>query len=133
HREALSGPQEILRQGQGVFLALSLLLIAVILHLARRPFGTTERAAEVFPEGAFERWGRALLPGVASAEIGEGGKSFFALLVFTALLMLPLIGRLGVRIPWRYDPGNVLSWTLAAVGLAIYFGMRLRRELRHGG
>jgi tetratricopeptide (TPR) repeat protein len=133
HRETLSRPREILRQGQGVFLALGLLLVAVLLHLARRPFGTTERSAEVFPEGAFERWGRALLPGVASAEIGEGGKSFFALLVFTALLMLPLIGRLGARIPWRYDPGNVLSWILAALGLAIYFGVRLRRELRHGG
>ena len=45
--------------------------------------------------------------------------------------MLPLIGRLGARIPWRYDPGNVLSWILAVLGLAIYFGARLRRELRH--
>jgi hypothetical protein len=47
--------------------------------------------------------------------------------------MLPLIGRLGARIPWRYDPGNLLSWILAILGLAIYFGVRLRRELRHGG
>ncbi len=133
HREASAGPLAILRQWQGLFLALGLILVAVSLQLARRPFATTERAAEVFPEGAFERWGRALLPGVASAEIGEGGKSFFALLVFTSLLMLPLIGRLGSRIPWRYDPGNILSWILAALGLAIYFGARLRRELRHGG
>jgi tetratricopeptide (TPR) repeat protein len=133
HREARTAPLEILRQGQALFLALGLVLIAVSLHLARLPFGTTERGVEVFPEGAFERWGRALLPGVASAEIGEGGKSFFALLVFTALVMLPLIGRLGARIPWRYDPGNVLSWILATLGLTIYFGVRLRRELRHGG
>jgi tetratricopeptide (TPR) repeat protein len=133
HRETRTAPLEILRQGQALFLALGLVLIAVSLHLARRPFGSTERGVEVFPEGAFERWGRALLPGVASAEIGEGGKSFFALLVFTSFLMLPLIGRLGARIPWRYDPGNVLSWILATLGLTIYFGVRLRRELRHGG
>jgi Tfp pilus assembly protein PilF len=133
HREVRSGPMEIFRRGLSVVLSLSLVLIAVTLHLARRPFGYTERSAEVFPEGAFDRWGRILLPGVASAEIGEGWRSFLALLLPTTLLMLPLIGRLGVRIPWRYDPGNLLSWIFAILGLAIYFGVRLRRELRHGG
>ena len=85
----------------------------------------------MFPEGAFDRWGRALLPGVASAEVGEGVRSFLALLVPTALLMLPLLGRLGMTVPWRYDPGNSLSWILTILGLAIYFGVRLWRELRH--
>ena len=133
HREVRSGPMELFRRGLSVFLSLSLVLVAVTLHLARRPFGYTERSVEVFPEGAFDRWGRILLPGVASAEIGEGWRSFLALLLPTALLMLPLFGTLGVRIPWRYDPGNLLSWIFAILGLAIYFGVRLRRELRHGG
>jgi tetratricopeptide (TPR) repeat protein len=132
-KEVRSGPQEILRRGLSVFLSLSLVLIALTLHVARRPFGYTERAAEVFPEGAFDRWGRILLPGVASAEIGEGVRSFLALLLPTALLMLPLLGRLGTTIPWRYDPGNLTSWILAVLGLAIYFSVRLRRELSHGG
>ena len=130
-REVRSGPAEVLRRGLSVFLSLGLVLIALTLHLARRPFGYTERGAEVFPEGAFDRWGRILLPGVASAEIGEGVRSFFAVLAPAALLMLPLLGRLGTTIPWRYDPGNLLSWILAILGLAIYFGVRLRRELRH--
>jgi hypothetical protein len=47
--------------------------------------------------------------------------------------MLPLLGRLGTTIPWRYDPGNLTSWILAVLGLAIYFSVRLRRELSHGG
>lgn len=130
-REVLSGPPEVLRRGLSVFLSLGLVLIALTLHLARRPFGYTERSAAVFPEGAFDRWGRILLPGVASAEVGEGVRSFLALLVPTALLMLPLLGRLGTTIPWRYDPGNLPSWIVAVLGLAIYFGVRLRRELRH--
>jgi tetratricopeptide (TPR) repeat protein len=130
-REPRSDRLELFRRGLSVFLSLSLVLVAVTLHLARRPFGYTERSVEIFPEGAFERWGRIVLPGVASAEIGEGGRSFFALLVPTALLMLPSIGRLGVRIPWRYDPGNLLSWIVAILGLMLYFGTRLRRELRH--
>ncbi len=129
-REVRSGPGELLRRGLSIFLSLSLVLIAVTLHLARRPFGYTERAAEVFPEGAFDRWGRILLPGVASAEVGEGGKSFLALLVPTALLMLPLLGRLGTTIPWRYDPGNLPSQIAAVLGLLIYFGIRLWRGLR---
>lgn len=119
------------RRGLSLLVALSFILVAVVLHLARRPLGYAERAGEVFPEGAFDRWGRILLPGVASAEIGEGGKSYLALLIPTALLMLPLLGRLGVRIPWRYDPGTLLSWVVAILGLALYFVVRLRLELRN--
>jgi len=121
---------DFLRRGLSLLVALSFILVATLLHLARRPLGYAERGAEVFPEGAFDRWGRILLPGVASAEIGEGGKSYFALLVPAALLMLPLFGRLGVAIPWRYDPGSSLSWVVAALGLLLYFGVRLRLGLR---
>jgi len=102
----------------------------VILHLARRPFGYTERTGDVVLEGAFDRWARVFLPGLASAEIGEGGGSFLAILFITGLLMLPWFGTLGVHIPWRYDPGNLASTILAITGLALYLGLRLRRELR---
>jgi tetratricopeptide (TPR) repeat protein len=131
-REARPVGVETFRQWLSLVLALGLLLIAATLHLARRPFGYTERSVEIFPEGAVDRWGRVLLPGVTSAEVGEGGRAFFALLVPTALLMLPLLGKLGARIPWRYDPGNVLSWIIAALGLLLFFGIRIRRELRQG-
>lgn len=129
-REVRSGRLELFRRGLPLLVALSLVLVALALHLARRPFGYTERSAEIFPEGAIDRWGRILLPGVVAAEVGEGGKAFTALLVPMALLMLPLLGRLGVPIPWRYDPGNSLSWIVAILGLSLYFGVRLRRELR---
>lgn len=123
---------DLFRRGLSLLVALSFILVATVLHLARRPLGYAERPAEVFPEGAFDRWGRILLPGVASAEIGEGGKSYLAILVPTALLMLPWLGKLGVRIPWRYDPGTLLSWVIAILGLALYFVVRLRLELRDG-
>jgi tetratricopeptide (TPR) repeat protein len=121
---------DLFRRGLSLLVALSFILVATVLHLARRPMGYAERPAEVFPEGAFDRWGRILLPGVASAEIGEGGKSYLAILVPTALLMLPWLGKLGVRIPWRYDPGTLLSWVIAILGLALYFAVRLRLQLR---
>jgi len=129
-RETRAGRLELFRRGLPLLVALSLVLVALALHLARRPFGYTERSAEIFPEGAIDRWGRVLLPGIGAAEIGEGGKAFAALLVPIALLMLPLLGRLGVPIPWRYDPGSSLSWVIAILGLSLYFGVRLRRELR---
>lgn len=124
------GGSTLLRRGISLFLALSLILVAVILHLARRPFGYTDRAGDVVQEGAFDRWARVFLPGLASAEIGEGGWSFLAILFITGLLMLPLFGTIGVHIPWRYDPGNWASWTLTITGLALFLGLRLRRELR---
>lgn len=125
-----SAGADLFRRGLSLLVALSFILVATVLHLARRPLGYAERPAEVFPEGAFDRWGRILLPGVASAEIGEGGKSYLAILVPAALLMLPWLGKLGVRIPWRYDPGTLLSWVIAILGLALYFLVRLRWQLR---
>jgi len=128
--EDRNGGSALLRRGLSLFVALSLILVAVILHLARRPFGYTERTGDVVLEGAFDRWARVFLPGLASAEIGEGGGSFLAILFITGLLMLPWFGTLGVHIPWRYDPGNLASTILAITGLALYLGLRLRRELR---
>lgn len=127
--EERTGRALLLRRGLPLFVALSLVLVAAALHLARRPFGYTERTGELIREGAFDRWARIFLPGMASAEIGEGGKAFFALLLPMALLMLPLFADLGVHIPWRYDSGNLVSRSIAILGLALFFGIRLRREL----
>jgi tetratricopeptide (TPR) repeat protein len=128
--EDRGGGSTLLRRGLSLFVSLSLILVAVTLHLARRPFGYMERTGDVVQEGPFDRWARVFLPGLASAEIGEGGRSFLAILFITGLLMLPLFGTIGVHIPWRYDPGNLASWTIAITGLALFLGLRLRRELR---
>jgi tetratricopeptide (TPR) repeat protein len=120
---------DLFRRGLPLLVALGLLLVSVALHLARRPFGYPERPLDA-RSGGFERWRRVLVPGFASSEVGEGGRAFLALLLPTALLMLPLFGTLGYRIPWRYDPGNFASWIVMILGLSLYLGARLRRELR---
>lgn len=126
-----SSSLELVRRGLSVLLAAGLVLIAVTLHLARRPFGYGEVPPAAAVYGRFGRWLRVLLPGLPSAEAGEGVKSFFALLLPTALLLLPLFGVLGYRVPWGYDPGNLSSWIVAILGLLLYLGARLRWELRN--
>jgi tetratricopeptide (TPR) repeat protein len=122
---------ELFRRSLSVLLAAGLLLLAVTLHLARRPFGYGEVPPTAWSGGRFDRWRRILLPGLASAESGEGARSFLAILVPVGLLTLPLFGVLGYRIPWGYDPGNLSSWIVAILGLLLYLGARLRWELRN--
>src|SRR6202035_5778152 len=130
--ESPSPRLELFRRGLSLALALSLILLAVALHLGRRAFGYTEPPLELrFGTGALARWSRVLLPGVSSAEAGEGGRVFLALLVPAALLTVPLLPRLGYRIPWGYDPGDLAPWIVTSIGLLAYLGARVRWELRN--
>jgi tetratricopeptide (TPR) repeat protein len=112
--------------------ALGAILLAVALHLARRRYGYSETQLQWrLGHRGLAVWRRVLVPGLASAEAGDGARAFLALLAPAALLMLPRFERLGYRIPWGYDPGNLASWTLAVAGLLLYVGARLRWELRN--
>lgn len=107
-----------------LLVSVMLILVAVALHFARR----SERPEPSRNPTAVGQWGRALLPGFRSAEQGEGLRSYLALLLPLGLLMLPAFKGIGYRTPWGYDPGNEVSWIVAAVGLALWFGARLRLE-----
>jgi len=130
--EGASARLELFRRWLSLLVPVILLLLALAIHLARRPFGLTEKLAEPRRSRAEGRWRRILVPGLTSAEAGEGIRSYLSLLLATGLLMLPLFGKLGYRVPWGYDPGNLPAWILAVLGLLLYFGARLHWELRHG-
>ncbi len=126
--QADGGPRaELFRRGLSLVLSVVLVLLALALHLARRPFGYSAVPAAAGGR-RLDLLRRVLLPGISSAEAGEGVRGFVALLVPVALLMLPLFGVLGYRIPWGYDPGNLSTWVVAILGLVLYFGARLRIE-----
>ena len=127
-QERASANLELFRRWLSLLVPVVLVLLALSIHLARRPFGLTEKVAE--PRR--DRWQRILVPGLASAEAGEGLRADLALLLAVGLLMLPLFGRLGYRIPWGYDPGRLTAWVVAILGILLFFGARLRGELRHG-
>jgi tetratricopeptide (TPR) repeat protein len=132
---SLVGPAaafDLVRYGASVAAAVAAILLAVALHLARRPYGYTEtRFHWRLGHRAADRWRRVLLPGLASAEAGDGARAFLAILAPVGLLMLPRFERLGYRIPWGYDAGGLAVWTISIAGLLFYLGARLRSELRN--
>jgi len=124
---------DLVQHGASVAVALGAILLALALHLARRPFGYSEirQLHWRLGHGAFDHLRRALVPGLSSAEAGDGARAFLALLTPLALVTLPWFERLGYRIPWGYDAGNLAAWTVTIVGLLLYLGARLRSELRN--
>jgi tetratricopeptide (TPR) repeat protein len=123
---------EVIRRGLAAILGGGLVLLAFALHFARRRHGYTPSPLDWrLGQGLAARWRRILLPGIAAAEAGEGLRTYLALLVPAALLTLPLAGDIGFRTPWGYDPGTLLSWTLAVAGLLLYLGARFHWERRN--
>jgi len=129
--EAPSARLELFRRWLSPVVQLVLALLAVALQQARRPFGSSSES-DPLRFHSNNRWRRILLPGAGAAESGEGAGGFFAVLLPVALIMLPLFGRLGYRLPWGYDPGSSMAWIVAILGLTLYLGVRLRMELRDG-
>lgn len=130
--EGSSARLDRFRKWLSVVLSCGLILLAVALHLGRRNRGYAPLPGDLWAGGrTADRWRRAFLPGFSSARAGEGARAFFALLLPTGLLLLPFLGRLGYRIPWGYDPGSYLAWIASILGLLLYFGLRLRWELRN--
>jgi tetratricopeptide (TPR) repeat protein len=125
-------PIDLVQHGTALAVALGALLAAVALHLARRPRGYTDSQLQWrLGHRALDRWRRALVPGLAAAEAGEGGRAYLALLLPVGLLMLPFFERVGYRIPWGYDSGSFVAWFLAAAGLLLYLVARLAWERRN--
>jgi tetratricopeptide (TPR) repeat protein len=132
---SLTGPApaiDLAQHGASLGVALGAILLAVALHLTRRPYGYTEsRMQWRLGHGPLDRLRRALLPGLSAAEAGEGARAYLALLVPAGLLLMPLFERLGYRIPWGYDAGGFAVWAVAILGLVVYLGLRLGWEWRN--
>jgi tetratricopeptide (TPR) repeat protein len=132
---SLMGPAaglDLVQHGASLGVALGVILLALALHLARRPLGYAENQVPWrFRNRAAELLRRVLVPGLSSAEAGEGARAFLALLAPVGLLMLPQFERLGYRIPWAYETAGLSAWTVSIVGLLLYLGARLQWELRN--
>jgi hypothetical protein len=67
---------------------------------------------------------RFAVPGLVSAQAGDGGRAFAAVLVPVAALLFPISGAFGLAVPWGLDPGATLAWIVAVVTLASYVTLR---------
>lgn len=76
-------------------------------------------------ESWLERLARVVVPGLSSAETGDGARAFLGLLVPTAALMLPFHTVIGFSLPWGYEPGGALPWAAAIVVLSVFYAVRL--------
>jgi tetratricopeptide (TPR) repeat protein len=88
-----------------------------------------EMGEEAEPDDSLRR---VLIPGMAAALDGRGYRAVAELLLPVALLILPLVGTMGYRIPWGYEPGDFIVWAIAGVGMLLYVSRRVIRGLRAG-
>lgn len=121
-----------LRHGMSLLLAVGLVLLAFMLDLARRPFGYSELPIDLRENrGLVEVVGRALIPGLDAAELGEGFKAYGQVLCVVMLVLLPT-----AWVPlYRYEDAlgsgwSGLAWGVAILGLAAFVGFRLTRALK---
>ncbi|HEU5322000.1 MAG TPA: tetratricopeptide repeat protein, partial [Methylomirabilota bacterium] len=100
------------REGASFAVSALALVLALAVRWLRRSLPAYPPATWWLRWRSLDLLRRALLPGMAAAETGRGFELFFTLLVPAGLLLLPFSDRFGVRIPWGYDPGNAIAWTL---------------------
>jgi tetratricopeptide (TPR) repeat protein len=80
--------------------------------------------------GAAARAVRLVLPGLRSAEEGNGGRAYLALLVIALVVVLVSGARLVYPLPLGLQPGDLAPVTLAAATLVAFYAGRLWVELR---
>jgi hypothetical protein len=122
---------DLLRRYGTAGLGLGLLLAALLLDAMRRNrSGYSETPLDLkLGSRPWQRWLRVLLPGLPSAEVGDGFSGYFALLAVLALASIPFLPRLGFRLPSGFGPGQGTAWLIAIGGLLAYYVARYRFDL----
>jgi tetratricopeptide (TPR) repeat protein len=106
------------------------LLLALALHrvLPRRDAPSPPRFAH--RSGGVARVVRLLLPGLRSAEEGNGGRTYLSMLVVALVVMLLGGSRVLYPVPIGLQPGDAGPLALAIGTLVAFYGGRFWRDLR---
>lgn len=125
------GRMDLVRRYGAAGLSVGLLLAALLLDAVRRNRSGYSEAPLDLKLGSrpWQRWLRVLLPGLPSAEVGDGFRGFGAVLAVLALVSIPFLPRLGFRLPSSFGPGQGSAWLFAIVGLLAYYFGRYRFDL----
>ncbi len=111
-------------------LAVAFALATGGIHLLRKRGSRRKTPPMPWWHGSLDVVRRALLPGLAEAEDGRFLSAYLALLVPVTLVTLPLLGHFGYAVPWGFGPSRSAYWLLAGIGLVVYFGLRVARQVR---
>lgn len=109
--------------GRSILVSLGAIGVGFLLQLFRSRSGAW-RGLQTEPVTWLGRAAQWSIPGFISAEAGDGGRAFVALLVPVTALVLPISGLLSYRMPWSFGPGPTLVWGSALVVLALFFAWR---------
>ncbi len=109
--------------GQPLVLAITILLLAIVLQWLG--FGSTGgwRVVES-GKSSFGLWARRILPGLQSAEAGDGGRAFAAIVVPIGICTWMATGLFGYALPWTLEPGRAVVVGVSLVFLVIFFSVR---------
>jgi tetratricopeptide (TPR) repeat protein len=126
---AALGPSVSRRRDLGwLGLPLGVVAVAWLVQRVGRPGTALRPPSATSPRGTFasaiERGVRFAVPGLVSAQAGDGGRAFAAVLVPVAALLFPISGAFGLAVPWGLDPGATLAWIVAVLTLASYVTLR---------
>lgn len=115
-----AGPYELLRKHRALAVCLAILVLALILHQARKQVGLRSRQLSQVGVGmADRRWARVLVPGLSSAIEEKGVPALLGILLPVAFVMVPLLRGMGYRAPMAYEPGAWLAISFAVASLVI--------------
>lgn len=110
--------------------AIGLALLALALHAARSPFGYSDPPLVLTLERQGpEPWLRVLVPGLQSAELGEGFRAFGQVMLPAVLLSLLWGGRFTFSLPLWLPMSLSLPGLVGGLGLLLVLGVRLGAEL----
>lgn len=115
------GPYELLRRHRALAASLALLILALILHKARKQVvGLRSRQLPPVAGGlASHKWAQVLIPGLASGQDERGIFAFLGILLPVSFVMVPLLRGMGYRAPLAYEPGPWLAVGVAIVSLVV--------------
>jgi tetratricopeptide (TPR) repeat protein len=111
----------------GAGLALLAVALALGFHAVREtPAGARREAAARGAGSGIAFWAEALLPALDATRRGRGLAAWANLLLLAALLLLPRAFEMAGDLPASSWPGPSVLGAVAALGLAIYLGVRIR-------
>ena len=116
--------RDLLRIAEPLILSVAALLMAIVLPW----LGFGSGAWSVASGGAGGRlsgWIRALVPGLRSAEAGDGGRAFLAVFLPISVLLWLVSSVFGYSMEWGIAPGAHWVTLCTVLALSLLYGARV--------